>query len=801
MYLKSGFLNVLNVAFFLLAARSSTAQPSNPILFVTQVPVPADFTTIGSTFGNHQGSLSSAARGGDLWIRYPDGTLRNLTQEAGYGSEGFQSENAIAVREPAVHWDGNKAVFSMVIGAPTRRYQVRDYYWQLYEIIGLQKGDTPVITRVPGQPDDFNNISPTYGTDDRIIFTSDRPRNGARHLYPQLDEYEEAPTVTGLWSLDPETGGLFIMSHTPSGAFSPLVDSYGRVIFTRWDHLQRDQQADADAGGNNPYGTFDYSDESADAQRLFDVRIEVFPEPRTSRTDLLNGTNLEGHRFNSFFPWMINEDGTEEETLNHIGRHELHSYFNRTFNDDPEIDEFIFVPEQRLNQNSIENFFQIKESPTQPGLYFGIDAPEFATHSAGQITTIYGPPTLNADEMTVGYITHKETGDTSEDPSPNHSGLYRSPVPLENGTMIAVHTPETRADRNDGSRTAPTTRYDFRIKTLKQEGDYLVPDAPLTAGITKSIRWWDPDQEIVFNGELWELDPVEVRPRLRPERRTTELGSPEKAVLLQEQVEEEMLRDYLFSNDLALLISRDVTTRDQGDRQQPFNLRVADSETETTGTEGRVYDISHLQFFQGDQLRGIGLHSVDGEPRQGRRVIARELHDPSVKNPPLTDAPSGSVQIGDDGSMAAFVPARRALSWQLTSPAGEPVVRERYWLTFQPGEIRTCASCHGLNREDQASQGVPQNEPKALASLLRYWKESIIKIGGKPRARIHRKPDGSIEVRWPVDEQNVVVETTFELDSPDWQRTNVEPEIVDGQFVFPVDTSIKSRFFRLTSPE
>jgi hypothetical protein len=36
-----------------------------------------------------------------------------------------------------------------------------------------------------------------YGSDDRIIFTSDRPRNGKRHLYPQLDEYETAPTNTG----------------------------------------------------------------------------------------------------------------------------------------------------------------------------------------------------------------------------------------------------------------------------------------------------------------------------------------------------------------------------------------------------------------------------------------------------------------------------------------------------------------------------------------------------------------------------------------------------------------------------
>jgi len=61
----------------------TTVTLPNPVLFVTQVPVPQDFTTIGSLFGNHRGSYSSASRGGDLWIRYGDGTLKNLTQAAG----------------------------------------------------------------------------------------------------------------------------------------------------------------------------------------------------------------------------------------------------------------------------------------------------------------------------------------------------------------------------------------------------------------------------------------------------------------------------------------------------------------------------------------------------------------------------------------------------------------------------------------------------------------------------------------------------------------------------------------------
>ena len=44
-------------------------------------------------------------------------------------------------------------------------------------------------------------------------------------------------------------------------------------------------------------------------------------------------------------------------------------------------------------------------------------------------------------------------------------------------------------------------------------------------------------------------------------------------------------------------------------------------------------------------------------------------------NPDHPGGPPGSVPIAADGSVAAFVPARRALSWQTTDPGGEAVVR------------------------------------------------------------------------------------------------------------------------------
>ncbi|MEO6326718.1 MAG: hypothetical protein ABIT01_13275, partial [Thermoanaerobaculia bacterium] len=701
------------------------ATLTNPILFVTQIPIPADFTAVASVFGNQRSDMDSVGRGGDLWIRYPDGTLKNLTATAGYGNSGQQGSTSIAVRQPSVHWSGTKALFSMVIGAPTQQYVYLTFYWQIYEITGLGKNETPVITRVVGQAPNYNNVSPIYGTDDKIIFTSDRPRGGEAHLYPQLDEYEEAATVTGLWSLDRTNGLLSLMNHTPSGVFTPTIDSFGRVIFTRWDHLQRDQQADTDFGvpGDGTYGTFNYASEAVGAARLND-RTEIYPEPRAVRTDLLAGTNLTGHSFNLFFPWQINEDGTEEETVNHIGRHELHNYFERVFTDDNALQDFS-TPGAALNQNRINNFLEIKEDPSVPGRYFGIDAPEFYTHAAGQVIAINGAPTLNADQMAITYYTDRSTAGFVEagDPiPPQHSGHYRDPLPLADGQLVAVHSAQVGLDYNTGTRENPVSRYDFRMKTLKQVAGVWVPDQALTSGITKSVTYFDPDYLVTYtNVVMWELDPVEVRARVKPAQRQPAIDPVEQGVFDQEGVDVNALRSYLRANKLALIISRNVTTRERGDKQQPYNLKVVGSATQTIGSAGQLYQVGHMQFFQADQIRGVG---GTANPEAGRRVLAQIMHDPNVKNPPNPTGPVGSVKIASDGSMAAFVPSRRAMSWQLTDAAAVPVVRERFWLTFQPGEIRTCTSCHGLNTSNQANppQPPPTNPPLALNLLLQYWK-------------------------------------------------------------------------------
>ncbi|WP_284619183.1 hypothetical protein [Aquabacterium humicola] len=711
----SALLGVLLAA--LAPASHAAVSTPYPIVFVTQVPMPADFTTIGSTFGNHLPTMASVPRGGDLWIRYPDGTLRNLTAAAGLGSAGgLQGASAIAVRDPSPHWDGQKIVFAAVVGAPTQRYTEPATVWQLYEMSGLGANETPVVTKVANQPADYNNISPVYGSDDRIVFTSDRPRSGERHLWPQLDEYEEAPTVTGLWSLDPKTGSLTLLNHAPSGAFTPIIDSFGRVIFTRWDHLQRDQQADGDRAGQTDYGTFNYASEAANAARLAD-RSEVFPEPRQTVGQVSE------HRFNQFFPWQINEDGTEEETLNHVGRQELASYGTQSFLDDANLRECCDSGTRfnrfRLNNDSL---FHIKEDPTRPGRFVGTSAMEFGTHAAGQLAAIDGAPSVNPDRMSVTWLTAEATAFATEEgrtPDAAHSGLYRDPLPLSDGRLIASHTTETRADRNEGADGASISRYQFRLRLVTADGSgvHRAGEA-LTAGISKSVSWYDPDNLVTHSGALWELNPVELRPRARPARRSAALPAPEQRVFAEEGVNVAAFQDYLRQNNLALMVSRNVTLRDKADRQQPYNLRIKGGAS-TTGSSGKAYDVSHLQFVQGDQVRGLG---GTANPRPGRRVLAQVMHEPKAANP-FQGVP-GAVALAPDGSVAALVPAQRAMSWQLTDGA-TPVVRERYWISFQKGEIRVCASCHGINQQSQAGSGEPQNPPEGLRRLLKLYKAGM----------------------------------------------------------------------------
>jgi hypothetical protein len=282
------------------------------------------------------------------------------------------------------------------------------------------------------------------------------------------------------------------------------------------------------------------------------------------------------------------------------------------------------------------------------------------------------------------------------------------------------------------------------------------------------------------------------------------VSSVESQVFVDEGVLLPDFQSWLRTNNLALLISRNVTARDRGDREQPFNLRIPSPGGVTSlGTNSSgvvnptIYDISFIQFYQADQLRGLTYGTANPVP--GRRILATPMHEPVALafNVPTTNGPVGATRLGLDGSQATLVPARRAMTHQTTDASGRHVVRERYWLTYQPGEIRTCAVCHGLNTADQMNRPVPTNAPAALRDLLRYWKQQTgyLKIlnGGPTNGAFRTSITGA-------PNRTNVLEATADLSS--WTSINTNLGTSNGVFFLddPSFLNFTQRFYRIRSP-
>ena len=83
---------------------------------------------------------------------------------------------------------------------------------------------------------------------------------------------------------------------------------------------------------------------------------------------------------------------------------------------DPNIQDLYYFGEN-YNTNTVDNFLMPREDPRNPGLFYGIDAPEFGTHCAGQIVSITGATNLNAFYMRVNYLTPRSTHEYASSPT------------------------------------------------------------------------------------------------------------------------------------------------------------------------------------------------------------------------------------------------------------------------------------------------------------------------------------------------------------------------------------------------
>ena len=411
------------------------------------------------------GGIESAPRGGDLYIRYPDGTRRNLTQLAGFGQAGSRAAAASRCASPRCTGAARRPSSAWWSARRARSTQ-GTYFWQIYEVTGLGEAETPVITKVPNQPAGFNNVAPDLrhrrphplhvgpaAQRRRASLPAARRVRGGADGDGPLEPRSRRRATSGC-STTRRAASSRRRSTASAASSSPAGITCSATSRPTPTARPARRQANRTAPSTSPTSRPGPRASRRGPRSSRAARREDGP----ARRDEPRGALL-----NHFFPWQIREDGTEDETLNHVGRHELHDYFNRVFNDDPNVVEFISATSGRVNPNAIQNFLEIKEDPTTPGRFFGIDAPEFQTHAGGQIVRMDLPRGAHPDQIPVAYVTDRATASPRLDTRPGAGGTFgplsQPAAALGRHAPRRPHVARPAPTRTRARAAAPVSRY------------------------------------------------------------------------------------------------------------------------------------------------------------------------------------------------------------------------------------------------------------------------------------------------------------------------------------------------------
>ncbi len=91
----------------------------------------------------------------------------------------------------------------------------------------------------------------------------------------------------------------------------------------------------------------------------------------------------------------------------------------------------------------------------------------------------------------------------------------------------------------------------------------------------------------------------------------------------------------------------------------------------------------------------------------------------------------GVVPVEEDGSACFTVPANRSLFLQALDEDFQEIQRERTYVTYRPGEVRSCTGCHG--RSNEVGHAVTSGTPLALTrapSNLKPQPCDLVENGG-----------------------------------------------------------------------
>ncbi|MBM4090192.1 MAG: hypothetical protein FJ276_12340, partial [Planctomycetes bacterium] len=168
----------------------------------------------------------------DYWLHGADGGRLLVLNVRQRGLEVLLDDSGGAVRDPQVHYSGQKILFSYRRGGT--------HHYNLYEI----NADGTGLRQLTDGP--WDDVEPVYLPDGGIAFCSTRCQ---RYIGCWL-----APSAI-LFRCDAQGGNIRMLS---SGSFSentPSVLPDGRLLYTRWEYVNRDAVSFHHLWTMNPDGT------------------------------------------------------------------------------------------------------------------------------------------------------------------------------------------------------------------------------------------------------------------------------------------------------------------------------------------------------------------------------------------------------------------------------------------------------------------------------------------------------------------------------------------------------------------
>jgi hypothetical protein len=155
-----------------------------------------------------------------------------------------------SVLEPSLSWDGQRIAFSWVDLRDAKIQNRPDgddvAYFHLYSV-NVDGSDLKQITRGPA-----DDMMPAWLPDGGIAFTSTRRKGYARCFGGQFGQRWHVYT---LHRVEPDGSNLRALSYHDTNEWFPAVTHRGRLLYARWDYIDRDAVTHQNLWLTRPDGT------------------------------------------------------------------------------------------------------------------------------------------------------------------------------------------------------------------------------------------------------------------------------------------------------------------------------------------------------------------------------------------------------------------------------------------------------------------------------------------------------------------------------------------------------------------